>query len=306
MSDQFDNQMLTQHVDSLSPSIPKQLENNLTRYLDKCGLFYRIFSRCKSASSTIAKIESKKNEYIINKKKMQDIIGVRLALYFKDDIDLCINIIKTHYKVLEIVRDEEKSDNFSPMRLNIVCEMPKEIRLLFDPDIWNYMIDQTFEVQIRTVFSEGWHEVEHDLRYKHKSDWNNNSDLSRNLNGILATLETCDWAILNVINQLAYKKYRDQDWSAMLRNHFRIRLDDKPLSNELIAAFCSNPALAKEFLKADRNEFLLRLSNPKLNSLPINLNNIVYIINEIMIHSEQISSLTPTIIKERIQKAKSE
>ncbi|MBK7959276.1 MAG: hypothetical protein IPK03_14995 [Bacteroidetes bacterium] len=30
----------------------------------------------------------------------------------------------------------------------------------------NSLVDSTFEVQLRTILSEGWHEIDHDLRYK--------------------------------------------------------------------------------------------------------------------------------------------
>lgn len=34
-------------------------------------------------------------------------------------------------------------------------------------------IDDTFEIQIKTMFFEGWHEIEHDMRYKGEELWKN-------------------------------------------------------------------------------------------------------------------------------------
>jgi ppGpp synthetase/RelA/SpoT-type nucleotidyltranferase len=296
----FEN--LKQQVESISHSIAHDLERDISKHFDKCGLFYRIFSRCKSANSTVSKLKLKSKKYEEENKKMQDLLGVRLALYFKDDIDVCINIITSHYNIIEIVRDEEHTDTFSPIKLNIVCEMPKTLASLFSSEIWDFPIDKTFEIQIRTIFSEGWHEVEHDLRYKHKSDWDEHLDLSRNLNGIFATLETCDWAILNVFEQLSYQKYKTHDWNAMLRNHFRIRTDENTLSPQLEKIFNENPAVAKEFLKSDRKVLLLWLSNPIIKPYPKNLSTIVFITNALIVKNKDIFDITPSLIKTDIEK----
>lgn len=297
----IDKERIKQQVEALPPSIVHDLERELSKHFDKCGLFYRVFSRCKSAYSIVNKLTEKEEKYQNEGKKMQDLIGIRVVLYFKDDIDLCIRIVQNNYSIIEIVRDEENSDTFRPMRLNIVCRMPDNIISRFSPEIWDFPIDTTFEVQIRTIFSEGWHEVEHDLRYKHKSDWATHNELSRNLNGIFATLETCDWTILNVLDQLAYQKYKERDWEAMLRNHLRIRMDSAGLSKEIKLIFDSNPTLAKDFYRVDRKVFLLHLSNPHLHSFPKNLNNIVFLINELIINDSSLSAITPSLIKEHIE-----
>lgn len=260
----LDKKQLQREIDSISPSIVHELERDLSDHFDKCGLFYRMFSRQKSSFSTIDKLIRKGAEYQKQNKKMQDLLGVRLALYFKDDIDLCVKIIQNNYSIIEIVRDEEESDVFKPMRLNIVCDLPDKISLLFNQSLWDFPIDKTFEIQIRTVFSEGWHEIEHDLRYKHKSDWKTHMDLSRNLNGIFATLETCDWAILNVLDQLAYYKYQSRDWEPMLRTHLRIRINNENLSKDIIDIFNENHNVAKSFFKFDRKRLLEHLSRREI------------------------------------------
>lgn len=300
----IDRELLKRQVEAIPQSIAHELERELSKHIDKCGLFYRIFSRCKGANSTTSKLLEKENKYKTEGKKMQDLIGVRVALYFKDDIDLCISIIENNYSIIEIVRDQEKSDTFRPMRLNIVCLMPNNIMSQFAPEIWGLPIDPTFELQIRTVFSEGWHEVEHDLRYKHKPTWESHTELSRSLNGIFATLETCDWTILNVLDQLAYQNYKENDWDSMLRNHFRIRTDSTNLAQEIQEIFNSNQALAKEFFRVDRKTLLIHLSNPHLHSFPKNLNNIVFLANEIIINDSSLSAIAPRVIKEHIASIK--
>lgn len=294
----LDIETLEQEVQSIPSSIAKDIERNISSLFDKCGLYYRIFCRCKSGQSAAQKIKAKK--YDENGKKMQDLIGVRIALYFKDDIDVCIEILKNNYTVIETVRDEEKSDTFSPMRLNLVCQMPESVSTSFSSNLWEFPIDKTFEIQVRTIFSEGWHEVEHDLRYKNKSDWTDHMDLSRNLNGILATLETCDWAIINVLDRLAYQKYKNQDWNAMMRNHLRMHLESTPLSSQIVDIFDHDNALAKEFFRIDRKLILLQLSSNNMFMLPKRLDNIVYFANEFIVNDSRITALIPKRLKQRL------
>ncbi len=290
---------LEKEINSIPPFICNELQRELSRHFDKCGIYYRLFTRSKSSISTINKIINKKYEDV--GKKMQDLLGARIVLYFKDDIDVCVEIIKNNYKIIEIVRDEETSDTFSPRRLNIVCKMPYTITDCFSKDIWSYPIDDTFEIQIRTIFSEGWHEVEHDLRYKNQKDWINSIELSRNLNGIFATLETCDWAIINVTDSLAYQKYKDKNWESMIRNHLRIHMDDTPLSDKIKTIFDNDNKVAKEFYRIDRQSLMVYLSDEKMFMFPKKMDNYIYLINELFIKNSSISDIVPDFFKSNIK-----
>ena len=42
---------MEKNIDSISISVIKPLEMALRNYLDKCGLFYKVFSRIKSSKS---------------------------------------------------------------------------------------------------------------------------------------------------------------------------------------------------------------------------------------------------------------
>lgn len=179
------------------PSRPmNDLISGLEMYLQKAGLYFRIFGRINSSASIAEKI--KRKGYCKSGNHMQDLIGIRIALYFSDDVSLCQKIIEKYYTVDNISKTDIEPDKFSPERLNLVCHMPDDVADQFDSFPWDkYPIDRTFEIRIRTIFSEGWHEVEHDIRYKSLADWKEHPELSRNLNGVFATLETCDWAILS-------------------------------------------------------------------------------------------------------------
>ena len=206
--------------------------------LDKAGMYYRIFARTKSHGSIVKKLTAKGSEYRKKNKKMQDLIGIRVVFYFQDDVlafyhklqeiegydknnesfskkelneltDLInswgenINSEKSKLKRLLPFHDKI----FMPERLNLVIRMnDKEAEMtrdflngLNDSEIDVSLIDTTFEIQLRTVLSEGWHEVEHDLRYKTQQEdwWNFCTEESRMLNGIYASLETSEILIIN-------------------------------------------------------------------------------------------------------------
>ena len=77
--------------------VPAVVEQDLKRIisdrLEQCGMYYRVFSRIKTAGSMAHKFETK--EYGEGRKKLQDLVGVRVNLYFDDDVDICRNIMET-------------------------------------------------------------------------------------------------------------------------------------------------------------------------------------------------------------------
>ncbi len=294
-------EQLKMNVSGVSFSIIKELENEIKNYLDKCGLFYKVFSRIKTADSIVEKLMEREKRGVAEY-KMQDFIGIRIVLYFKDDIKLCEKIIKQHFSVLNISRDNEEPDIFRAQRINYVCDLPLNIKSQIEDKIWDYKIDTSFEIQIRTIFSEGWHEIDHDFRYKCKDDWQEFEDDSRTLNGILATLENCDWAISSLFSQVAYKHYKNEQWIPMLKNVFRIRIANYEQMEAILVYFNSHKDVAKQFYRIDREEFLVWLSDIK-NRIPLSLKNIVYLVNVQQIHDEYITSLIPERLKVLIDAA---
>jgi len=235
-------------IDGYNPSLIKDLEKDISKELNSLGLFYRLFSRIKNGSSTYEKLLNKNYS---NKRKMQDLIGFRIVVYFNDDIILCIKLLKKLFEFVDETIDTPDSSTFKPSRINLIFRLPNQYKIIFESILNQFPIDNTFEVQIRTVFSEGWHEIEHDMRYKCKEEWTDYPDQSRILNGIVATLETCDWSILTLFDELAYKHYQKKNWIQMLKNKFRLRLYDYNLSDSVKEYFNNNINIAKCFFKID-------------------------------------------------------
>lgn len=284
--------------------IDKRLVKDMNRGLDKAGLYYRSFARMKSPDSLAAKLRKKDEKYKKENTRLQDIIGIRIILYFEDDVAICKNIIEKMFDVRgeDCQIDALEVSEFKPERLNLVCTLPEEYVRSFQERIWNdYRIDKTFEIQIRTIFSEGWHEVEHDIRYKHDEEWKAQEyySFNRELNGIKATLEVCDHVIVQTIDKLTYYCYKNNKIEEMLRYKFRIHFDNEFLSDKLKLVL--DAGLRKELFKTVREEALMCFSSEFLSDIPKTLDNVVYVCNELQIHNEKISELTPVIIRENVE-----
>ncbi len=285
--------------------IERQIYQKIVDELNKIGLLYRIFIRTKNEKSISEKIKRKKDEnipYLINGKKIQDFIGVRVVTYFKDDIDVVKEILQNKFKFVNEEIDELELTVFKPKRTNIICQfsdyqtkMFQEANSASNNQIFN-LVDNTFELQLRTILSEGWHEVDHSLRYKCKNDWNQHKESERLLNGIYASLETNDIALKNLFNELSYKHFKSGNWEALLRNKFRLQFQMAHLDEDLIKILNDNNSIGKQILKINRRSFLIKLSNFEL-SLPVNFNNLLYFLNVIEIKNEKILELTPDLIK---------
>lgn len=282
---------------NLPPTIEETLKNEIKKVIDKSGMFYRIFSRIKTAHSVEKKLSNPK---YCSEHKLQDLIGVRIVMYFKDDVELCKKIIERRFDVDNISQDINDEETFKPTRLNIVCKLPENVKELIEKSLFeDYFIDPTFEIQLRTVFSEGWHEIEHDFRYKFGNEWLGEMlDYSRALNGIFATLETCDRAIVDILKGFAYEKYKKRSWDAMIRNKFRIRLSLQALSGNIKGILDKKVYLSKAILNIDRTDLLEKFAFEKIGHMPKHIDNIVYIANALYIKDEEIDSITPTLVKE--------
>lgn len=265
--------------------------------LDSSGIMFRIFSRKKKTHSICTKMEKKAEDYIANGKKMQDLFGIRIVLYFAEDIQICIDALKDTFQCVDESIDSIDPTIFSPQRINLVFNIPDE-NTIVPPEIQsNCLIDNTFEVQFRTIFSEGWHEVEHDLRYKYKEDWEDEKDMARDLNGVLAVLEICDKNIAGIFDNVAYNKYKKHSWDAMLRNRFRLRFLPVPLSHSLISVLDNNPDIAKTIFRFPKACLAKLFQESKLS---ITYDNAIFLINHFTIKNININSIMPFNIKDTL------
>lgn len=288
-------------LDTILGSVVEGLEADLSR----CGFMYHIFSRTKSDSSIKAKLAKKAEEYRQKGKKMQDLLALRITLYFSDDVEILHQYLKAKSNFLDETIDDDKVDTFRPKRLNLVMNVPEEWR----NDMSSYLaqnysdvvalIDLTYEIQIRTILSEGWHEVEHDLRYKCQEDWAEFKEESRLLNGIFATLESSEWSMLTLFDKMAYSFYKKKNWTNMIRNKMRIRFSDKALSDEVAALLSREPVLAKSIFRVRRNNVIRNVLEKEFR-FPLQYDTIVHLLNRAEVRNKELADLEISVLKKEL------
>lgn len=278
----------------------EEVRRQIEAIMLKTGFLCRVFARGKDERSLQEKLRRETNKYSLEGKLVQDAIGVRVVLYFEEDIDIVAKILSSQFEVDHegSTVDSHGTDQFKVTRHNLILKLPEQYLSDFSRSIRGLPIDSTFEVQLRTVLSEGWHEVDHDLRYKSKSSWNGHDDLSRALNGILATIETAEWSMRRIFDDLAYRHYKKKNWSLMLHSKIRMRVNPA-LSEEILHILDSDANFGKEILRINRTSLLRKISTATPN-IPITLDNIIYVWNFIGPRHAGIISLTPDLIIEAI------
>lgn len=275
------------------------IRKDIEAALSKSGLFFRVFARGKEEASLKRKISKDPNKYSMGGKLIQDAIGIRVVLYFEEDVSLATNILNSKYRIdpLDSTIDNHDTDTFNVKRHNLVADIPDHHLADFKREVAGLPIDSTFEIQLRSILSEGWHEIDHDLRYKSTSTWTSQDDLSRIFNGISATLETAEWSMKRVFEELAYRHYKSKNWNSMIECKFRMRTNEK-LSDGVFHCINCNPEIAKELYRSNRNK-IVSLFSQASPSIPTNLDNIVHIWNLTGPDFPDLKSMAPTLLIEQ-------
>lgn len=281
--------------------IEKEITNLIRERLDKIGIHYRIFSRIKDRVSITEKCIRKEKEgapYCMGGKLIQDLIGIRIITYFKEDLDIVYKILKPLLNYYDEEIDDLEIAVFKPKRNNIICKFNAEHTEFFEDvqktsvnESYN-LVDNTFELQLRTILSEGWHEIDHSLRYKCKEDWMGHQENERMLNGIYATLETNDTAMASLFNELAYKHYKNGNWEGLIRTKFRLKLQLTPFDIRINEILNDNKDIGKQILRLDRTKLIYKISSMEV-SIPITLNNLVFLANIFFLNNPNILRIIP-------------
>lgn len=285
---------------SVANLVLKEIVSEIESTLNKCGIMYHVFYRAKSPQSIKNKLKKKAESYKAEGKKMQDLLALRITMYFTDDVELVHDYFKNQPNFVSESVDTPEVDRFCPKRLNLVMQVPEEYRKDMQAAINNTeypdLVDDTYEIQIRTILSEGWHEVEHDLRYKCKDDWKHHLEESRLLNGIYASLESSEWSMLTLFDRLAYAQYKEGAWSAMMRNKMRLRFVDNGLSQEVMTYLSLHKELARELFRVKRRKILKTIMDKKFN-YPLTYDTVLHLLNHIEVKNKELANMENSILK---------
>ncbi|WP_052702622.1 GTP pyrophosphokinase [Pseudoalteromonas piscicida] len=128
-------------------------------------------SRAKSVTSVEEKLLRPDKKYKNPKREIPDLVGVRLVLYYQDDIEKVESIIKREFNILEEEKnhqaDKYSPDKFGYLSVHYVVRL-NELRTELSE--WKAVSDFHAEIQIRTVLQHSWAAISHALQYKREGD----------------------------------------------------------------------------------------------------------------------------------------
>ena len=279
-------------------NVKMSLLNTLVTKLNNAGIYFNSTSRIKSESSLLHKLETGKYSMQEGGRKIQDIIGIRINLFYLEDMDICEKILEETFLLDNWSKTKNEENKFEAQKCNGVFRIPSKYLRNIPASVWNKPFDQTFEVQLRTVLFEGWHEIEHEMRYKYKlgSDsketdlWTGHEDLSRVMNSIIANLELCDWSIMQIFNSIHDSQYKEKNWENAIRSKYRLRITQDPLKPELREYLDNNPDIVAQFHTVSKRELVDILLNKKYHK-ELTPERVSYLINKEIVHNEYLSRL---------------
>lgn len=144
---------------------------------------HSVKSRVKDSEHLIEKIirktQDRKNKYgkdfkftIHNyREEITDLIGIRAIHIFKDDWEAIHNFITRTWKVVEItanVREGDDTRRFEELDIQIKSRKSgyRSVHYLIESFPTNQKV--IAEIQVRTIFEEGYGEIDHQLRYSRR------------------------------------------------------------------------------------------------------------------------------------------
>ncbi len=267
-----------------------ELKHLIEDRLKQSGLYYRIFSRIKTADSLARKYQIKSYH---EGKKIQDLIGLRIDVYFEDDLRICRRMLEQLFSLVDWSESEKNEVEFKPVKINGVFRLPDYLKKQISEDTWDMCIDDTIEIQLKTVFFEGWHEIEHDMKYKGGELWSGKNRFARYFNSILATLELCDKSLVTLFENLGHDLYKEGNWAGMMKAHYRLKMEERqmyPELEQLLNEDHSENNLGKQLFKTSRQVLVDELlAQPR--RVPINVNTIAALVNRAVIHDERLEKL---------------
>jgi len=148
------------------------VEDLLRRLLSEAEITPQaIESRVKTVDSFREKSSRSSKSYNDPLAEITDLSGHRLILYFADDIDRVVGLIRSEFSVDES-NSVDKSTLLAPDQVgyksvHLIIRLSDERAKLTEYLRWK---DRPAEVQIRTVLQHAWAAIEHGMQYKASGD----------------------------------------------------------------------------------------------------------------------------------------
>ena len=276
-----------------------KLEQTLMTKLRNAGIYFHSMSRVKTLTSLQRKLDTGKYGTGKDDKKIQDLIGIRINLFYTEDIRISEALLEDTFMVDNWSKTAWEENRFEAQKCNGVFKIPSKYLINISDQLWEQPFDRTFEVQLRTVLFEGWHEIEHEMRYKYKLDegfddnrsslWDGQEKDARMMNSIIANLELCDWSIVQIFDNLARDQYIKKNWENAIRSKYRLKITQDKIKPEVRAYFDEHPEVVEKFWAVSKQQLVNILLNKKYQKV-LSPNRVIYLINKEVVNDEFISA----------------
>lgn len=164
---EFVKEYLTQ-VDEYE-MVKREIHKLLETKLNDSGIMALVTSRIKDPGRLKEKLIAREPEHQYSNKEdiysdIVDLIGLRVALYFPNDITRVESLIKSDFTVTKIKSFPEDRKNNDIYTYRFEGYSAKHYRIIYEYNERHYKI----EIQVASLLMHAWAEVEHDLAYKQK------------------------------------------------------------------------------------------------------------------------------------------
>ncbi len=169
--------------------ILQSLHQQVRQVLEANGSFFTIKSRVKRFDTYFDKlIKMSRHDHGSDSAAITDILGLRIVCPFLEDLKGVENLIRTHFKVVELDRKGSRHSvgEFGYDSIHFLIRIDPIYRRRDLP-----YTSSVCEVQLRTILQDAWAEVEHELIYKSDITLPNES-IRRKLASLNATLTLSD------------------------------------------------------------------------------------------------------------------
>ena len=106
------------------------------------------------------------------KEEITDLIGIRVIHIFKEDWEDIHTFIASTWKIIEItanVREGDDTQRFEELDIKINSRKSGYRSVHYLVEFFPTSQKVIAEIQVRTIFEEGYGEIDHQLRYSHKT-----------------------------------------------------------------------------------------------------------------------------------------
>jgi putative GTP pyrophosphokinase len=202
MRDDFDK--IKSDFQSISTTllmIAEKIEENLAMIFKETHHVDRIACRVKGEESFLNKtLKEEKGilKYSQPFKEIQDMIGARIVIYYKSDLENTQKLVKDYFHSVEATRYiPDDVTKFGYEGFHYVSFIPSAI---YSTHKANPLIPDFFELQIKTLYQHAWSQANHGLGYKP------GSSLTYEEERKLAFLAAQSWGADQILHELTSSK----------------------------------------------------------------------------------------------------